>query len=166
MSAYSQFFLGSKRSVAQIECLEISHPNFSTTYRVVRNYSGGISVYHENGQQYAYIYYPLKIQRQSMSNDLDSSIQVTLGDLGDIISSEWDRVVAADNTSVKPTVNFRVYRSDDLSAPIFGPIVYEIPAFAFTNTNSTFTAQAPRLNINTTGEIYSLDRFPGLRGCL
>jgi hypothetical protein len=66
----------------------------------------------------------------------------------------------------KPTVTYRTYRSDDLSAPMFGPVVMEIQAIAMTRQGSSFEAKAPSLNVSRTGETYTIDRFPGLRGFL
>jgi hypothetical protein len=46
LSDAAEFFLGSAPSVARYDCLEISHPNFGQTYRLVRNAPAGISVTH------------------------------------------------------------------------------------------------------------------------
>lgn len=166
MSAYTRFFLQSKRSVAQIECIEISHPNFSQVFRIVRNYVGGATVKHEDNISYAYSFYPLRITRDGMTDDLDSSLKIDLGDLGDLVQAQWEQVVADNGTHTKPTVKFRVYRSDDLNTLLYGPYVYEAVDFSITREGTSFTAQAPKLNLTATGEIYTLDRFPGLRGTL
>lgn len=44
MSEYSEFFLNSPSTVVQLETLEISHPHFTKTYRVVRNATQGVTV--------------------------------------------------------------------------------------------------------------------------
>lgn len=163
---YAEFYLGSKRSVVQLDCLEIGHPSFSKTYRVVRNACNGITVDHEDTLPYVYDYYPLRLQRTGAADDLDSTLQVTLGDLGELVSSEIDHVRAADTFHIRPTVNFRQYRSDDLTGPIWGPYRFEAPTFQMTREGTVFTAQAPKLNLVTTGKLYSMDRFPMLRGFL
>lgn len=166
MSDYTRFFLSSNRGVAQLELIEISHPNFTKTYRAVRNFVGQLQVVHENAVTALYDYYPLKIARDGMADDLDSKLRIDLGDLGEVISAEWDAIRTANGTSTKPTVKFRAYRSDLLTAPLFGPYVYEIESFSGTRDGVSFVAQAPKLNVNGTGEIYALNRFPGLRGFL
>lgn len=163
---YAQFFLSSARSVAQLELLEISHPSFSQVYRVVRNNFDGVTVKHEDGLNYVYTYYPLRITRSGVTDDLDSTLQIDLGDLGDIIATEADNVRAAGTFLTKPTVKLRIYRSDDLNVPLYGPFTYEANNFAMTREGVSFTAQAPSLNVVVTGEFYTLTRFPMLRGVL
>ena len=62
MSAYSEFFLNSKSSVVQLELVEISHPNFTKVYRVVRNAVQGVTVKLETGANATFEYYPLRIE--------------------------------------------------------------------------------------------------------
>lgn len=164
MSNYTEFFLGSKSSAVQIECLEISHSNFSQTYRVVRNAVDGITVTHEDGMQYAYEYYPLKIKENTSRANLDYGFDITLGDLGELIPNEIDAIRAADNFSEKPIIYYRTYSSELLTEPLFGPVKLEIKDFPFVKEGVQFTARAPSLNINKTGEIQTVGRFEMLRG--
>lgn len=166
MATYSEFFLNSKSSVVQLELLEISHPAFTKVYRIVRNAVQGITVTLETGASAAFDYYPLRIENNGSRDDLDQSFTITLGDLGEVLPVELDNVSNADGFGVKPVVTYRTYRSDDLSRPLFGPVLLEVESFAFNREGSTFTAKAPSLNINKTGEIYTLERFPMLRGFL
>lgn len=166
MSRYTEFFLNSKSSVVQLETLEISHPNFTKIYRVVRNAVEGITATLENGTSATFDYYPLQIENAGVRDDLDQSIKINLGDLGEVLPKELDEVSSSDGFGTKPVVIYRTYRSDDLTRPLFGPVTLEVSTFAFNREGSTFEAKAPSLNINKTGEIYSLDRFPMLRGFL
>lgn len=166
MSKYAEFFLKSKSSVVQLETLEISHPNFTKTYRIVRNAVEGTTVTLENGSLATFDYYPLQIENAGVRDDLDQSIKINLGDLGEVLPKELDEVSSNNGFGIKPIVIYRTYRSDDLTRPLFGPVTLEVSTFAFNREGSTFEAKAPSLNINKTGEIYSLDRFPMLRGFL
>src|ERR1700756_1518963 len=163
---YAHFYLGSKRGIVQLDCLEISHPSFSQVYYIVRNACNGLTVTHEDLTVHTYTYYPLKLQRTGAADDLDSTIQITLGDLGELVSNEIDRVRVANTFNIRPTVKFRQYRSDDLTRPIWGPYTFEAPSFQISREGTVFTAQAPQLNVVTTGLTYSMDRFPMLRGFL
>ncbi len=165
-STYVEFFLSSARSVRQLELLEIFHPAFSRTYYVVRNEPMGLTVTHEDSSTKVYEYYPMRITRNGATDDLDSSLNIDLGDLGALVSAELDRVRTANAFGTRPVVKFRVYRSDNLNAPIFGPFKYEVVNFAQKKEGVSFTAQAPSLNIVKTGERYLPDRFPMLRGFL
>jgi hypothetical protein len=164
MSDYSEFFLNSGSEVVHLELLEIAHPNFSQTYYIVRNAMDGITVIHEDASSHDYIYYPAKITPVAASDDMDQVLQVELGDLGEILPTELDLVDAANGFNVKPTMNYRVYRSDDLTAPLYGPLKFEITSLPFKKQGVAFEARAPRLNMVGTGEIYAFDRFPMLRG--
>lgn len=164
MSNYTEFFLNSRSNVVQLECLEISHPSFSKVYRIVRNATNGVSVRYENGVVYPHDYYPLKITSIGSRGDLDQGFKITMGDLGELIPSEIDRVISANTFGLKPSVKYRTFRSDDLNTVMFGPLILEIKTFTFTKEGAMFEAKAPTLNNNGTGELYRIDRFPGLRG--
>lgn len=166
MSEYTEFFLNSKSSVVQLELIEISHSKFTKTYRVVRNAMQGVTVTLETGAQATFDYYPLRIENNGSRDDLDQSFTITLGDLGEVLPTELDSVASQDGFGEKPRVVYRTYRSDDLARPLFGPVILEVESFAFNREGSTFTAKAPSLNINKTGELYLLERFPMLRGFL
>lgn len=164
MSRYSEFFLNSKASVVQLELVEISHPYFTQVYRKVRNSLQPVTVKLETGAMATFEYYPLKITSMGARTDLESGFRVDLGDIGEILPKELDQVAINDAFEVKPTLVYRAYRSDDLTAPIFGPVELECTNFSFNKEGSTFEAKAPALNNNRTGETYSFDRFPMLRG--
>lgn len=166
MSEYSEFFLRSNSRVVQLECLEIYHPNFSKRYYVVRNAVLGVTVRHEDGVLRTYQYYPCKIEQNSSSDDLDAGYKITWGDLGEIVPNEMDRVRVANGFLTKPTVWYRSYRSDNLDTIMYGPILLEAGQFTFALEGSTFEADAPQLNVNSTGEVYDLVRFDALRGTL
>lgn len=166
MTIYAEFFLKSKSSVVQLETLEISHPNFTKVYRIVRNAVEGVTLTLENDTQATFDYYPLQIENAGVRDDLDQAIKINLGDLGEVLPKELDEVSSNDGFGTKPIVIYRTYRSDDLSRPLFGPVTLEVSSFAFNREGSTFEAKAPSLNINKTGELYKLDRFPMLRGFL
>ena len=111
-------------------------------------------------------YYPMKIENNGAKDDLDQSFTFSWGDLGEVLPTELDRVAVSGGFGFKPQVVYHTYRSDDTNAPLFGPVIMEVESFAFNRDGSTFTAKAPSLNINKTGEIYTLERFPMLRGFL
>ncbi len=167
MSDYSEFFLNSKSSVVGLELLEISHSAFTQTYFVVRNAVNGVTIapFEDRTSQF-FQYYPLAISPIGAYDDLDQSLKITLGDLGSILPVELDAVSSSNGFSEKPMVRYWVYRSDDLTQPVYGPLVLEVKTFTFNREGSQFVAKAPTINNGRTGELYTLDRFPMLRGCL
>lgn len=164
MPDYVGYFLATKSSVVYLETLEISHPSFSKTYRIVRNAIGGLTATLETSAVVTFDYYPLRMKPVGISDDLDQTLQVDLGDLGQIVPMEIDNASAAGTMGTKPKVVYRAYRSDDLSAPISGPLNLEMQDISLAKEGASFEAKAPSLNVNRTGELYKVDRFPMLRG--
>lgn len=163
---YVEFFLNAKAELIQFECIEISHPDFSQVFRFVRNNTSGLTTNLEDTSEVTWDYCPVKISQNELTDDLDYGITLEFGDLGEILPDEIDLVTAADGFLTKPKLKYRTYRSDDLTTVMFGPLELEITEFAFNRTGATFEAKAPSLNIHRTGEIYTIDRFPMLRGFL
>lgn len=166
MSEYTEFFLASTSNIVQLETLEISHSSFTKTYYIVRNAVSGITATLETAVDVDFVYYPLRIKGVGQRNDLDYGIKVDLGDLGEILPTEVDRIASDGAYHEKPLVTYRTYRSDDLTTPLFGPINLEVSVFNFDRDGASFEAKAPSLNSATTGELYKIDRFPMLRGFL
>ena len=166
MPNYSEFFLSSPSSVASLETIEISHGSFSKTYRIVRNAINGITATLETGQEVYFEYYPAQISPLGSDETLDQDITVSLGDLGEIIPQEIDFVHRDDSWDEKPVLVYRLFRSDDLSSPMFGPVTLEVENITSNKKGSSIVARAISLNSLKTGEIYDYERFPGLRGFL
>jgi hypothetical protein len=165
MSNYTEFYLNSDSNIVQLETIELSHSDFTQTYRVVRNATNGITATTETGASVAFAYYPLAIDPAETRDNLDQSFTISLGDLGEILPTELDAVATADGFGEKPVLIYRTYRSDVLTAPLF-VITLEVESFTFNEQGSVFEAKAPSLNINKTGETYTFARFPMLRGFL
>lgn len=166
MTTALDYFLDSRSDVILYELLEIRHPNFTQSYFIVRNNRDGLTVTLEDSTTQTFDYYPLQIQDQGDSADLDNGFQINLGDLGQVLPIELDAVTTADGMATKPVVIYRAYRSDDLTAPTIGPIDLEVTSLSFAREGASFVASAPYVNQNKTGESYNLTRFYMLRGFL
>lgn len=163
---YTEFFLGASSKVAQLETLEISHPNLSKVYYIVRNAKAGLTAQIEDASSKTFEYYPVRITPIGQRDDLEQGFTITIGDVGKTLPGELDRIAAATGWATKPVVKYRTWRSDYLSVPLFGPVILEIRKITTAREGASFQAKAPSLNSGKTGEIYSLDRFPMLRGTL
>jgi hypothetical protein len=316
MSTLTDFWLNGPSSVVRLELLEFIHPDFSKVWRIVRNAVNGVTVTLEDASSKTFDYYPVKIAATGSNNDLDQSLEVTFGDLGQILPKELDRMVRpakvvvnpgacigawvdgtgqlvadpflignggyffvpynatalqvgmndtfySDNqghwaiainggapsnitptnkpwtvsgglnaaypytataatgpvqravtggtlvliaitltaglspgsplvdglgdtsaaliaggpgqwvsteplpgSKTKPQMNYRTYKSTDLTVPLEGPFKFVVNTISFKKEGATFACTAPRLNYVATGEIYALDRFPTLNGFL
>lgn len=167
MSAYSEYFLNSRSDVVQLDLVEITHPDFTQAYRIVRNARLGVTVdLAPDELAVPFVYYPAKVESMGARDDLEAAIKIDLGDLGEMIPAEMDAVAQAGGFMTKPSVRYWTFRSDDLTAPIYGPLHLEVPSFSFSEDGASFEAKAPALNSTKTGERLTLDRFPPQRGFL
>lgn len=157
------YFLTAPRDVVRMELFEISHPAFTQVYRKTRSNTVGVTVTLEDSTVGVFDYFPMEITELKDSADLDTGIRINFGDLGEVLPRELDAVYAADQLDVRPVVIYRVYQSNDLTAPILGPLRLEVTTFSFTAEGASFEATAPYVNINRTGELYNLTRFNSLR---
>ncbi len=171
------FFFNTPSSSVAIETLEISHNAFSQVYRIVRNHTGGTLGYitaptEEIGNPtQTFYYYPCNIQMASSEDDLDYTLKVTFGDLGEIIPSELDRVFANGSIKTKPSVKYRVYQwnNGDGSTLLLSQLKFygdpmEIKGISFNQDGCTFEASPNLTNSNSIGMKYTTDVFEGLRG--
>lgn len=166
MSDYTEFYLATASAVVTLELVEISHPNFSKIYYITRNSTRGVQVTLETAVSQFFDFFPLDIKPLGFKDDLDQGFSISIGDTGDLLPDEIDRVFAANSFLIYPKFVYRAYRSDDLTVPLYGPINLEIAKVTMSEEGATFDAKAPALNEGRTGELYRLDRFPMLRGLL
>lgn len=164
-STYREFYLDAPARVREYELIEISHPNFTQTYRIARNKVGGVTAVIDGAPQF-FQYYPLLITSKGTRADLAFALQITLGDLGEIIPNEIDAIAAAGGWLTKPQLRDWVFRSDDLTTPLVGPLVLQISELPMTRSGTAFLASAPSLNTNRTGQLYLPAIFPMLAGFL
>lgn len=162
---YTDFFLNTAPTVRRIETLEIAHSDFTQSYFIQYSDPNNVTLTLENGGgNQLFTYFPVSIKPNGSSSDLDSSVSIRLGDLGQTLPAELDAVRTADGFDEKPSVKYRVYRSDDTSAPAYGPLTFEITAINFDESGASFEASARALNLNRTGQRYTVERFPMLNG--
>lgn len=169
MSAISEYFFNSRSDVSQLEMIEVTHPNFTKTYRICRNapYYEPVTVdLSPDERGVTFDWYPLGVEHKGAQADLDYAIQFNLGDLGEEIPDQLDAVTAANGFKIKPQLRYWAFRSDMLDQPMIGPIRLEIPSITLTEEGSSFEARAQTLNQIKTGIRYTLVDYPPLRGFL
>ncbi len=167
MSDYSEYFLGGRIDTRAYELIEITHPDFTKPNRIVRNsdYAQALTVdLSPSEQDVEFVYYPAAIQQLGARDDLDTGIRMDLGDVGTIVPDEMDAVAEAGGYTEKPALRYWLYRSDNLTSPMYGPLHLEIPTFAFNSEGASFEARPPTLNSTKTGERLTTDRIPMQKG--
>jgi hypothetical protein len=168
MSDLTEFYLNTRSDIWEAELIEISHPNFTQTYRIARNVEAGADSITvdlsgaETGVEFTY--YPIHVQPAGARDDLDASIRLDVGDLGELVPGEIDAVASAGGFMTKPALRYWTYRSDILTEPMYGPLTLEIPQIALNDRGCSIDARAPQLNATKTGERWTLARVQMLLG--
>ena len=165
MPDYSYFLQGNPDDVL-IQLVEVSHPSFSKAYRYVKNAVDGVMVRHEDGSEHWYEYSPLSIRKSKSSDDLDQSLDIGVGDLGLEFPLDIDRLRRGSEYDVKPKLNYRECLMSDLTKPMLSILDLEVTDYRPKKTGALFTCKAKQLNLSKSGETYTLDKFPSLRGFL
>lgn len=158
-----QYHLNSAPSVVLIQCIEIKHSLWPSPLRYVMNHGDGVTVRHEDGVSAFYEYMPLDLKRGNTSDNLDQKLTITVGDLGEVVPQLLKRVRAA-KTEECPEVIFRQYFSTNLNSPIEVVSQMYVTNSSRDMQGSTFEAGAQKLNVVGTGERYTVEMFPSLRG--
>ena len=164
---YLDFFLNSSGDIIKYVTFQIYHPDFDPpNFFFVQNNANGLVVELETSVNAIHTFCPVRITPNETLDDLDFGIRFEFGDVGEILPEQFDKVQEAGGFSIKPILKYREYRSDDLTQPMSGPLVLEIKEITFNQTGAVFEARARSLNLSVTGEFYTLDRFPMLKGLL
>ncbi|MDO5770048.1 MAG: DUF1833 family protein, partial [Psychrobacter sp.] len=105
------FHLDSAPSVALLETIEATHSTWPEPMRIVTNHENGFHARNELGQFIHYQFAPLIVNKGSVSDDLDQSLNITLGDLGEILPPLIKKIREAESDEM-PTITYRAYAYD------------------------------------------------------
>ncbi|MDF2419182.1 hypothetical protein GWP85_16955 [Acinetobacter beijerinckii] len=159
MADYTSFYLDGSGGIVPLECVELSHPSFPKVFRYVKNDSDGIVA---GGQ--SYLYQPMSIKRNNVTNDLEQTLALTIADMDDELAESVHGIRTSAYPNVKPECVFKVFRDDDLDTPMTQLQTLEVPTISKDSTGLvTFDAKAPELNSVKTGKNYSIEDYPLLR---
>lgn len=165
------FHLDSATSVVLLETLEISHSLWPDPIRIVTNHPDGISVTLENGQPATFDFIPLMIQRGNTSDDLDQTLNITVGDLGEVVPPLIQKIRNA-SSDEKPQVIYRSFAFDAASMVLTKPTPIEIIRGLYVakmnqdHQATTFESATSGKNSVKTGRTYNFEEYPDLRGLI
>ena len=163
--------LDSSPSIASLETLEISHSLWPTPIRIVTNHADGIDAMLETGEVVNFEFAPLLINKGTTSDDLDQNLNITLGDLGEIVPPLIKKIRASDSDEY-PQVIYRQYAYDVASMSFAKDKPIDIIKGLFVEQMSrdhqatTFEAKTPDKNTVATGRSYTPEDYPDLKGLL
>lgn len=155
------FFLNVEGGFVFLDLIEISHPDLPVPLRFVRNDLFGITVKHEDGLKYEYEYQGFNIKRSNTNRTLDQEISITFADYEDSLT----KALKNTNRKISPTFRYRRYLDNDLDHPKLVIQTLEITDISKDGSGFvTFDAKAEQLNNVKTGEVYTIENCPLLRG--
>lgn len=155
------FFLNVEGGFVFLDLIEISHPDLTEPLRFVRNDLFGVKVKHEDGLEYQYEYQGFNIKRNNTNRTLDQEISITFADFDDTLTKALKKT----NRKISPTFRYRRYLDNDLDHPKLVVQTLEITDMSKDATGFvTFDAKAEQLNNVKTGEVYTIENCPLLRG--
>ncbi|TCM62296.1 hypothetical protein EC844_12524 [Acinetobacter calcoaceticus] len=163
MSDLLSFYLNVSGRVCEVDCIEISHPSWPKPFRYTTYDEDGISLQHEDSTTHFYEFQDMSIESGGVKSDLDQELKLTINDYDDTLIEAYENITDRVPVSVKR----RIYRDDILTEPM--QIIETLNAVSMTKNSTgqvTFEAIAQELNSVKTGDTYSIERFPMLRGTL
>jgi Domain of unknown function (DUF1833) len=155
------FFASAPQNVHNIQTIEISHSALSRTFNlwrepytaVIQNETGSVTVEPCN----------FEIALAGSQAHLDQNFNIKLGtvDIEDIFTEQMDLVPIGTKEKVK--IKYREYLSDNLTS-VLAKTTLQAESISYEVGAATISAVSPRLNMNRTGELYTLKDIPMLRG--
>lgn len=162
MNELEDFHLDSSPSVAMFECIEVSHNLWPEPLRYVTNNAFGITATNEDGKQAVYQYMPIKISKGSTSDNLNQKINITVGDLGQVVPHLLKTISDADSREAIKVI-YRAFASNNLDRPM--DVVMGLEAVNMNRDwqGTTFDAAASGTNLTGCGRIYTSELCPSLK---
>lgn len=165
------FHLDSSPAIALLETIEINHSAWDKPIRIVTNHADGLSARNELGQYVVYDFAPLLISKGETSDNLDQSLKITLGDLGEVVPPLIDKIRQQDSDE-SPQVTYRAYVFDAGAMQLVKETPIDIiKGLTITSMSrdvnaTTFEAKTEDKNTLKTGRIYNSNDYPDLKGLL
>lgn len=157
------FFASAPQTVHHVETLEISHPAMSKTYYLWKEPRVGTITTEDGVRTVQPLAFEAKIAGSENHLDQVFEIPISTADVEDDFRAEMDRIPL--DTTDRVRVVFREYRGDDLT-DVQSRAVLQVEDVAYAAGVARITAVSPRLNVNTTGELYTPRDVPMLRSIL
>lgn len=163
------FHLDSSPSIALLETIEVRHSLWPNPIRIVTNHDDGIDAMLETGEVVNFEFAPLLINKGMTSDDLDQNLNITLGDLGEIVPPLIKQIRASESDEY-PEVIYRAYAFDTASMtfakdkPIDIIKGLYIEQMSRDHQATTFDAKTSDKNTVGTGRIYNTVDYPDLKG--
>lgn len=163
-AALREFLASAPQTKYMIEVISISHSNLTQTYHLWREPADG-AVVDEDSNTLIVRSTNFQVGLAGSPDNLDQKFTISIDttDAENVLRKELDRIPLG--TTEKIIITYRAYLSDDLTEP---QAVQRLQAESinYNRGTATISAVARKLNVLKTGELYTFNRFPMLRGFL
>lgn len=161
---YELYLLNNPDDVRLIELIEIYHPALTQTFLLTPT-PEPVTLTLEDGRTITPRNVSMDVRKSSSKDDLDERFTFTISDIYGELNDQADLIPLDDQTPV--SLIYRGFISTDTSEPSEGPYILQVATMTQSTDGSvSIEAQSPSLVVNRTGELYTYDRFPMLRGFL
>ncbi len=166
---YKKFISSMPQAQREIRTVEIYHPDFSTLLRFVKDFENQslkleASAPRNPGATVAFTAIAMEILEPAESGGgVDQTLSVSLGAVGNEVNDQIEQITP-DGSLIPIEVIYRKYYSGNLTEPV---LVLTLSASEINFEGYTqvgFIAEDSNITTKRAGEIYTLERFPTLKG--
>jgi hypothetical protein len=165
---YSRFLASAPPDQREIRTFEIYHPAMTQLFRFAQGYVQESLPLEDDaprnpGEVVDFKAIAAQITEPAESSRGEPILTIALGAVGSEVNEQVS-LIKGEDTQTPVQLIYRKYYTGDLSAPV---LVYRLSlsSISFESyTQINFTAEDYDFSNKTSGEIYTLERFPGLIG--
>ena len=164
MANQNNFFLTDTSAVRKVDTIELNHPDWTVPFYFQNEWiDEDMIATNEDSVAVTYQYQLFEVDRGNVMADLDQGVSITFADYIDELKNA---INSADHMKAI-TLKHRMFRDDDLSSPL--DFIQTLQVLKVNNDSNgvvTFEASAEQLNSVKTGDVYTLNKYPLLKGVI
>jgi hypothetical protein len=179
ITTLEDFYLNSLPQDVMVDTVQITYliaPGISKQFNLVRNAPAGFTGYSTTSTSstaITYIFVPFALTRTNTAADLQQSISLTFGYMGDYLNSIFQQIADLKLQGTMPTLVYRSYAmtpteigTTDPATPLYISGTLYINNITMTKEGLAFEAQPYSVNTTGTGYLYLTNIFTGLQAFL
>ena len=166
--AYARFLVNAPQAERQYKTIEFYHPDFPQLLRFVEDNVDRVlpiesDAPRDPGTDQTFTAISMKIKEPTINDEANPVLRIRLGAVADEVNDQIG-FISGDGYLTPIEVIYRKYYSGDLTEPVtvFKLFASELSFASYTDVS--FSAEDSIFTRKRSGELYTLERFPGLRG--
>ena len=164
---YKKFVNSMPEAQREYRTIELSHPDFSGVLRFVKDFINVDLTLESTAPRDAstpqtFTAISMDLNEPGENGQVEQVLTVTLGAVGNEVNTELANITES-GALIPVELIYRKYYSGDLSTPVL-VLSLSVAAVSFKGyDNVAFTGEDVDFAIKRAGELYTIERFPGLR---